>query len=162
LGCQLGEDATIGYECDRLTEVTVPVRWYARISARAGKNLSVKDVARSFTKLGFVINPLYADEAHMELLEISDEVNIMLVSESRFKSITGNDIADATHYAEAIMQLRVESKERVDELVDKALAAGGVPLHETNDQGFLYGRSFQDLDNHNWDAFYVDETAIRS
>jgi predicted lactoylglutathione lyase len=128
-------------------------------------NLPVKDVARSstfFANLGFVINPLYANEEHMELLGISDEVNVMLVSESRFKSITGKEIADAAHHAEAIMQLRVESKERVDELVDKALAGGGGPLHETNDQGFLYGRSFQDLDSHNWDAFYVDETAMRS
>jgi uncharacterized protein len=127
-------------------------------------NLPVKDVARSsafFSNLGFVINPLYANEEHMELLGISDEVNVMLVSESRFKSITGKGVADATTNAEAIMQLRVESKERVDELVDKALAGGGAPLHETNDQGFLYGRSFQDLDSHNWDAFYVDETAMR-
>jgi predicted lactoylglutathione lyase len=86
----------------------------------------------------------------------------MLVSESRFKSMTGKDIADATHQAEGVMQLRVESRERVDELVVKALAAGGLPLHETNDQGFLYGRSFQDLDRHSWDAFHVDETAMPS
>ena len=128
-------------------------------------NLPVKDVARSsafFVRLGFVINPLYAHEEHMELLGISDEVNVMLVSESRFKLITGKDIADAANHAEAIMQLRVESRQRVDELVDSALAAGGVALHETNDQGFLYGRSFQDLDRHNWDAFYVDETALPS
>jgi len=128
-------------------------------------NLPVKDVARSsafFAHLGFVINPLYANEEHMELLGISDEVNVMLVSESRFKPMTGKDIADATHEAEAVMQLCVESRERVDELVVKALAAGGLPLHETNDQGFLYGRSFQDRDRHNWDAFYVDETAMPS
>ena len=128
-------------------------------------NLPVKDVAKSsafFSRLGFVVNPLYANEEHMELLGISDEVNVMLVSESRFKSMTGKYIADATHQAEAVMQLRVESRERVDELVVKALAAGGRPLHETNDQGFLYGRSFQDLDRHNWDAFYVDETAMPS
>src|SRR6266516_4244258 len=78
-------------------------------------NLPVKDVARSsafFAHLGFAINPPYANEEHMELLGISDEVNVMPVSESRFKSMTGKDIADAAHKAEAVMQLRVESRER--------------------------------------------------
>ena len=84
----------------------------------------------------------------------------MLVSESRFKSMTGKDIADATNEAQAVMQLRVKSRERVDELVVKALAAGGLPLHETNDQGSCMDVVSRTLDRHNWDAFYVDETAI--
>ncbi len=58
-----------------------------------------------------------------------------------------------------ILQLQVESRERVDELVDRALAAGALPLHAPNDRGFLYGRSFQDLDKHNWDMFWIEAAA---
>lgn len=133
------------------------------MSIKITVNLPVKDLARSaafLTHVGFAISPLFADEQDMELVVISDDVSVMLVSEHRFESVTKKGIVDSTSYAEAILQLRVESRERVDELVDKALAAGGVPLHETNDQGFLYGRSFQDLDRHNWDVFWVDEAAL--
>lgn len=135
------------------------------MSTKITVNLPVNDVARSaafLTRVGFAISPLFAADPDMELVIIGDDVSVMLNSEPRFKSITGKDIVDSTSFAEAILQLRVESRARVDELVDNALAAGGLPLHPTNDQGFLYGRSFQDLDRHNWDVFWVDEAASQA
>jgi len=122
----------------------------------------VKDVAKStafLTAIGFTKSPLFADEPDMELVIIGEDVSVMLVAEPRFRSITGKGIVDSASHAEAILQLQVESRERVDELVDRALAAGGLPLHAPNDQGFLYGRSFQDLDKHNWDVFWIQAAA---
>jgi hypothetical protein len=84
----------------------------------------------------------------------------MLPVESYFTTLTKKGV-DATRSAEAILQLRVESKERVDELVDKALAVGCPRWNDTNDQGFLYGRSFRDLDGHHWDVFTVDLAAVQ-
>ena len=130
------------------------------MSVKITVNIPVKNLARStefLTRVGFSVSPLFAADPEMELIVIGDDVYVMLLSEPRFRSITGKDIVDSSRTAEAILQLRVESRERVDELVDNALAAGGLPLHEPNDQGSIYGRSFQDLDRHNWDVFWVNE-----
>jgi len=126
-------------------------------------NLPVKDLGKSidfFTALGFSFNPQFTDE-NAGCLVISDDIYAMLLVESFFKSFTKKDIADATKTTEAIVALGVESRERVDELVDKALAAGGLPSNDTNDQGFMYGRSFQDPDGHLWEVFYMDPAAVQ-
>lgn len=48
--------------------------------------------------------------------------------------------------------LGLENREQVDELVDKALAAGGTVASEPSDAGGMYQRSFFDLDGHQWAA----------
>jgi uncharacterized protein len=122
-------------------------------------NIPVRDIARSrrlLTRLGFRVDPLFAQEADMELINLSDTVNVMLNSEPRFQSISRKELADTSRQAEAILQLRVNSRNEVDEIVDAAVAEGCTPIHEPNDQGYMYGRSFQDPDGHNWDFFWVD------
>ena len=133
------------------------------MSTKIFVNLPVKDLRKSidfFTALGFSFNPQFTDE-NAGCLVISDDIYAMLLVESFFKSFTKKDIADATKTTEAIVALGVESRERVDELVDKALAAGGLPSNDTNDQGFMYGRSFQDPDGHLWEVFYMDPAAVQ-
>jgi uncharacterized protein len=125
-------------------------------------NLPVKDVAEStrfFASLGFSSDKRLANE-NMEVLVISDDIYALLVAESYFKTITKREIPDTAITSEAILQLQVDSRERVDELVDKAFAAGALPANEPNDQGFLYGRSFRDLDGHHWDVFWIDPAAL--
>jgi len=128
-------------------------------------NLPVRDLAqatRFFAAMGFSFNERLANE-NINALVINDDSYVLLVVESFFKTITQQakkSIADATT-SEAILQLGVDSRQQVDALVDKALAAGGQPAREPNDQGFLYGRSFQDLDGHLWDVFYMDLAALQ-
>ncbi|QYK68557.1 hypothetical protein KAI36_03710 [Paenibacillus sp. S02] len=81
----------------------------------------------------------------------------MLLVEERFKAFTTKEISDATKSTEAIVALSVESREKVDEIVHKALEAGGKPSNEPQDHGFMYGWSFQDLDGHLWEFFYMAE-----
>ncbi|GAA0688684.1 VOC family protein [Kitasatospora atroaurantiaca] len=126
-------------------------------------NLPVKDLARSiefFTKLGFTFNQQFTDE-NAGCLVIGDDIFAMLLVEPFFKNFTKKEIADATTSTEAIVALGVESRQRVDELVDKAFAAGARPSNETSDQGFMYGRSFQDLDGHLWEVLYMDPAAVQ-
>ncbi len=126
-------------------------------------NLPVKDLGKSidfFTALGFSFNPQFTDE-NAGCLVISDVIYAMLLVEPFFKTFTKKDIADATKTTEAIVALGVESRERVDELVDKALAAGGLPSNDTHDHGFMYERSFQDPDGHLWEVFYMDPAAVQ-
>ena len=127
---------------------------------RIAVNLPVRSVDRSiefFTRLGFAIDPLLTNDTTARLV-ISEEISTLLVAHEAFRRITGRDIAEARTVAEVVVQLQLDSRERVDELVDAAVEAGGRTAHPTNDQGFLYGRSFVDLDGHLWDAFHVDLT----
>lgn len=127
-------------------------------------NLPVKDLERSkrfFTALGYSFNPQFTDE-NAGCLVISDTIYAMLLKEPFFKTFTKKEIADSTKTTEAIVALGVESRERVDELVDKALAAGGQSSMGTNDQGFMYGRSFQDPEGHLWEVFWMDPSAVQS
>ncbi|UGY94893.1 VOC family protein [Streptomyces gobiensis] len=121
-------------------------------------NLPVKDLDRSiafFTELGFSFDSQFTDE-NASCLVISDDIYAMLLVEPYFRTFTKKDIADATTSTEAILCLGVDSRQEVDELADKALAAGGQPAMDSNDQGFMYGRSFQDPDGHHWEVMYMD------
>jgi len=91
---------------------------------------------------------------------ISDEAFVMLLVEARFSDFTSKPIVDATTHTEAILALSADSRAQVDELADKALAAGGQPSNEPMDEGFMYGRSFQDLDGHLWEVMYMDPSAL--
>jgi uncharacterized protein len=125
---------------------------------RIAVNLPVRSVDRSidfFTRLGFSIDPLLTNDTTARLV-ISEEISTMLVAHEMFRRMTGRDIIEAEIASEVVVQLQLDSREHVDELVDAAIAAGGRSANPTNDQGFLYGRSFVDLDGHLWDAFHVD------
>lgn len=124
-------------------------------------NLPVKDLAASrrfFAELGFAFNQDFTDE-NMECVIIGADIYVMLLVEPYFQTFTKKDVADAAETAEMINALGVDSRQRVDELVDRALAAGGRQADAPRDLGFLYGRSFEDPDGHLWDVIYVDLTA---
>jgi uncharacterized protein len=128
------------------------------MSIKIAVNLPVRDLAdstRFFAELGFPADTRLANE-NMQAFVISDDIYVLLVDQSRFKAITGKAIPDTAAMSEAILQLQVESRQRVDELTDNAFAAGALPAYEPNDQGFLYGRSFRDPDGHHWDVFCTD------
>jgi predicted lactoylglutathione lyase len=121
-------------------------------------NLPVKNLNASiefFTKLGFKFNPQFTDQ-NATCMIISDDAFVMLLVEDFFKTFTRKEIADATKTTEVIITLPAYSREDVDELVNRALAAGGKPSKEPQDQGGMYGWSFQDLDGHLWEVGYMD------
>jgi predicted lactoylglutathione lyase len=125
-------------------------------------NLPVKDLGKSvdfFTQLGFEFDPNFTDESATCMI-VSDEAFVMLLVEDRFKDFTKKDLCDATTHTEAILALSAESREQVDDLVNKALAAGGQPSNDRMDEGFMYGWSFQDIDGHLWELVYMDPSAL--
>jgi uncharacterized protein len=92
---------------------------------------------------------------------VSDESSVMLLVEPFFQDfVTPQEVADTSESREVIVGLSAESREQVDDLADKALAAGGQALGEADDQGFMYMRGFRDLDGHQWSFFYMDFSAI--
>lgn len=126
-------------------------------------NLPVKDLNASiafFTKLGYTFNAQFTDE-NATCMIISDTIFAMLITHNRFTDFTKKAIADATKTTEVIIALSAESKEKVHELADKAIAAGGKEANEPQDHGFMINRSFQDLDGHIWEAIWMDPNFVQ-
>ncbi|WP_175411127.1 VOC family protein [Streptomyces sp. TRM64462] len=128
-------------------------------------NLPVKDLEASkafWTKLGYSFNPEFTDE-NGACLVFSDTIFAMLLTEPFFKSFTKKEVADASTSTEAIIALSAESRAKVDELVDAALANGGAPSNEPQEYGdWMYGRSFQDPDHHLWEVVWMDVDKMRA
>ena len=125
-------------------------------------NLAVKDLKKSidfFTKLGFSFNPQFTDE-HATCMIISENIFAMLLTEQRFKDFTKKEICNAHKNTEVLIALDVESREKVEKMVKNAVNAGGSIYMEPQDHGWMYGHSFADLDGHQWEFFYMDESAI--
>jgi predicted lactoylglutathione lyase len=124
-------------------------------------NLPVRDLDKSvefFTTLGFEFNPQFTDDSATCMI-VSEEAFVMLLVESRFKDFTKKEVCDSTTHTEAILALSAESREEVDEIVNKALDAGGQPANDPMDQSFMYAWSFQDIDSHLWEVLYMDPSA---
>lgn len=125
-------------------------------------NLPVKNLDKSvefFTKLGFRFNPQFTDETATCMI-VSEENYVMLLTEPKFKSFTPKEICDTKKATEVLIAISLESREKVDEIVKQAVAAGGLSDKEPDDYGFMYSHGFQDLDGHNWGPFYMDPSAI--
>jgi predicted lactoylglutathione lyase len=116
-------------------------------------NLPVKDLKRSvefFTKLGYKFNPQFTDE-NATCMIVGENIFVMLLVESFFKSFTPKELCDATKNTEVIVCVSVESRAKVDEMIGKAVTAGGTTPSESKDYGFMYQHGFQDLDGHLWE-----------
>ncbi|MFV8343557.1 VOC family protein [Flavobacterium sp. XS2P39] len=125
-------------------------------------NLAVKDLKKSiafFTKLGFTFNPQFTDDTATCMI-IAENIFAMLLTEKRFKDFTKKEICNAHKNTEVLLAMDAESKEKVDEMVKTAVNAGGSIYMEPQDHGWMYGHSFADLDGHQWEIFYMDESAV--
>lgn len=125
-------------------------------------NLPVKDLNKSiefFTKLGFTFNPQFTDD-NAACMIIGENIFSMLLVEKFFKTFTPKEICDTAKSSEMLIALSYESRAEVDDLVAKAIAAGGTTYNEPKDHGFMYQHGFQDLDGHIWEIFYMDESAM--
>ncbi len=125
-------------------------------------NLPVKNLDKTiefFTKLGFKFNPQFTNE-NATCMIVDDNIFVMLLVEKFFKTFIKKEIADATKSTEVILAISAESRKQVDELVDKALGAGGAISNPPQDHGWMYIRSFQDLDGHLWEVAYMDMSAL--
>ncbi|WP_324788901.1 VOC family protein [Streptomyces sp. H51] len=126
-------------------------------------NLATDDVEASkrfFTELGYTINPQFSTD-ECACVVISDTIIAMLLSKQHYATFTKKEIADSRQTSEVLVCLSAESREKVDELVDRAIAAGGSIAGETQDHGFMYGRSFDDLDGHTWEVVWMDPAAVQ-
>lgn len=125
-------------------------------------NLPTRDVAKAkdfYTALGYTMNPDFTDD-DVACVVVSEEIQVMVLAESLFGNYTRRAVADATKVTETILALSVDTPEEVDELVDKALAAGGsaVAQPDTHD---MHSRTFCDPDGHMWEVVWFDPAGLQ-
>jgi hypothetical protein len=121
-------------------------------------NLPVRDLKRSmdfFARLGFAFNPQFTDDKAACMI-LSEEAFVMLLREEFFRTFTKNRICDTSAATEGLFALSCDSRQEVDEMVKKAVSAGGRPAMDAFDQGFMYAWSFYDLDGHHWEVVWMD------
>lgn len=132
------------------------------MSSKIFVNLPVHDLNRSisfFTRLGFTFNPQFTDE-NAACMVVSEDIFVMLLVEKFFKTFTAKEIGNAHQTSEVILSLFVESRAKVDELVNTALQAGGKPSVELPEMPAMYARGFRDPDGHQWEIGYMDFNAV--
>jgi len=126
-------------------------------------NLPVEDLNKTiefFTKLGFGFNSQFTDE-NATCMIVGEDIFVMLLVEKFFKTFTKKEICDTTKNTEVIVALSAESREKVDQMINKAMEAGGRESREPQDHGWMYGRSFEDINGHLWEIIYMDESAVK-
>ena len=127
-------------------------------------NLPVADLKAAmafYEAIGAVNNPMFTDET-AACMVFSDVIHVMLLTHDKFAQFTPKRIADAKETSEVLICISADSREAVDEITDKALAAGGREPREKQDYGFMYGRSFEDLDGHIWEPMWMDMEAAKT
>jgi hypothetical protein len=120
-------------------------------------NLPIADMKRSrafFEALGFTFNPQFTNEQGACMV-IADNIFAMLLVQPFFRTFIDTEIADATKSTEVLVCLSCKSREEVDDLVRKAVAAGGKAHRQPQDHGFMYGHGFHDPDGHVWELVHM-------
>jgi predicted lactoylglutathione lyase len=120
-------------------------------------NLPVKSLKRTvdfFTALGFTFNQKFTDE-NATCMIVSEDIYVMLLVESFFQRFTPKAICDAHRSTEVLVCLSCESRDAVNNMVEKAVAAGGKTPNPPKDHGFMYQHGFEDLDGHLWELVYM-------
>jgi uncharacterized protein len=125
-------------------------------------NMPVKDIQKTnafFKALGFEFDPRFSNEKATCMI-INEDAYFMLLQEEFFKTFISTEISDARKQTEVLNCISRESKQLVNEFVDKAVRLGAVEIREPQDHGFMYGRSFHDLDGHIWEVLWMDVNAV--
>lgn len=127
-------------------------------------NVAVKDLNASkafFAALGFGFNAEYTNDDGACMI-VDSNIYVMLLREDFFRTFTDKQICDTRSHVEVLTALSVDSREEVDELVAKAVAAGGSTPRPATDYGFMYSRTFEDLDGHTWELVHMNADAAQS
>ena len=128
-------------------------------------NLPVADLAKSkalYEAVGAKNNPQFTDDTSACMV-FSDAINVMIMTHDKWRVFTSKAIADSRKASEVMLAISCDSREAVDEMIGAATANGGKPdINPKQDHGFMYNRSFEDLDGHIWEAVWMDMSGFSS
>ena len=124
-------------------------------------NLPIENMARSqafFRALGYEFNAEFTNDQGACLV-VGDNLFVMLLVKDFYQSFTAKAIADARATSEVLVCLSCQSREEVDTLVAKAVAAGATTPRPAQDLGFMYSHGFDDLDGHTWEFVHMADAS---
>lgn len=125
-------------------------------------NIAVEDLDRSiafFTALGFEFDARFTDET-ATCMVVGESAYVMLLTRQKFAEFTPRPLGDPAAQSQVILAVSADSRDEVDGIYDRALAAGGAGVNDALDYGFMYSRSFEDPDGHIWEAVWMDVAAF--
>lgn len=125
-------------------------------------NLPVRDLAASmrfFEHLGFAFEPKFTDQS-AACMVVSEQAYVMLLQRERFAEFAVREVADAHAATAGMYAVSAEDRAAVDAFADAALEAGATNAADPIDYGFMYGRSFFDLDGHHWEVMWMSDEAV--
>lgn len=134
-----------------------------RVPHKLFVNIPVTNLQRSiefFEALDFTFNQQFTDATATCML-VGEDAFFMLLTHEKFSSFTTRPIGDSQKTASALFSISVNSREEVDAMVKKAIAAGGSPAHAPEDHGFMYESAFYDLDGNGWGVFWMDPSVVQ-
>ncbi len=127
-------------------------------------NLPVSDLPRSmafYAALGAVNNEQFTDHT-AACMVFSETIHVMLLTHDKFRQFTPKKIANARETTEVLICISAESRDAVDNMIERADGAGGrIDVGPKQDYGFMYGRSFEDPDGHIWEVMWMDVEAAK-
>jgi len=125
-------------------------------------NLAVKDLNKAvsfYNGLGFSTNPKFTNEKGACIV-IDENIFVMLLVEEFYLTFTKKQICNPATNSEVLISISLDSRKQVDEMLEKAVKTGGTDYIKAKDYGWMYQRTFLDLDGHHWEVFYMDESQI--
>jgi uncharacterized protein len=126
-------------------------------------NLPVTDLEQAkafYAALGFTNNPQFTDETAAAMV-VEENIVVMLLTREKFASFVAGQVGDPAQATSVLNALSSNSREEVDELFAKAIAAGGKPWLPAQDHGFMYGTSFTDPDGNVWETMWMDPAVVQ-
>jgi len=127
-------------------------------------NLAVKDINKSmdfYEQLGFTNDPQFSDE-QSKCMVWSETIFVMIMTHEKFKTFTRKPIADTKSHIAGLFALSVDSPDKVNNIIEKGLNAGGTEPMPMQDHGFMQVRQIEDHDGHTWEICYMDMSKIQA
>ncbi len=121
-------------------------------------NLPVKELKRTrdfWTNLGFSFKEQFSDDKALCLVLNDGTIYSMLITHEFFSTFTNRPISDVST-TQVLIAIEVDSRDKVDEIVNLALKNGGTRYREPADHSWMYYDSFADLDGHQWEVMFAD------
>ena len=121
-------------------------------------NLPVTNLERSmkfYAGLGFANNPQFSDET-AKCMVWSETIFVMIMTHEKFKTFASKPIADTKNNLAALFSLSFDSVDKMNEVTQGGVDAGGIERVPMRDYGFMQQRTVEDPDGHTWELFYMD------
>jgi len=133
------------------------------MKAKIFVNLPVRDLKKAmdfYSSVGFSNNKQFTDNT-AAAMQLNDDIYVMLLTHEKFKQFTPKQISDSSKSTEVLNSLALENKDQVNEMFDKAIKAGGAETRPAEDLGFMFSKSFSDVDGHIWEPFWMNPEHVQ-